>query len=87
MLEDLKVTYIHQSSREVLKEVSFATDDKWMAERAGFILQWWRGKRPANGVEPDDTFKCRICEFEAGCSWRLAKAQDAVQRFRQRQRA
>lgn len=83
-LPDLKVTYVHQATRAVLTEASFVHDEAWMRDRVGAVLQWWRGKRPAKGVDPHDTFKCRICEFEQGCAWREARANDAVHRFRQR---
>jgi len=37
------------------------------------VLEWWDGKRSTKGVEIEEAYKCRTCEFEEGCSWRAAK--------------
>ncbi|KGM92704.1 uncharacterized protein PADG_11161 [Paracoccidioides brasiliensis Pb18] len=33
-------------------------------------MRWWRGQRPARGVQVMEAWKCRICEFREECSWR-----------------
>jgi exonuclease V len=43
---------------------------------AGFLrsylqdnLAWWRGDRPAKGVELQEAWKCRSCDFRDDCEW------------------
>lgn len=48
-------------------------------------MQWWRGERPTKGVDIEDAFKCRICEFAEGCSWRQGKLEEATRKSRLRQ--
>jgi len=47
-------------------------------------MRWWRGERPTKGVDIEDAFKCRICEFAEGCSWRNEKIEEAVRKSRLR---
>jgi exonuclease V len=32
-------------------------------------LAFWRAERSPRGVEVNDAWKCRICDFRAGCEW------------------
>lgn len=43
-------------------------------------LAWWDGKRPTKGVEIEEAYKCRACDFEEGCTWRAAKILELSQR-------
>ncbi len=48
-------------------------------------LAWWRGARPAVGVEIEEAaLKCGYCEFAADCDWRRALDAARVQRVRAR---
>ena len=45
-------------------------------------MQWWRGDRPAQGVEIEEAFKCRSCDFADDCEWRLKKVDEAKEKLR-----
>lgn len=47
-------------------------------------MNWWKGVREAKGVEVDEAFKCRICDFADGCTWRKMKVEDATEKSRLR---
>lgn len=47
-------------------------------------MAWWKGTREAKGVEMEEAFKCRICDFAENCSWRKAKVDEAVEKSRLR---
>ena len=38
-------------------------------------LEWWEGKRAPHGVQIEEAYKCRSCEFASECEWR--QKQDA----------
>lgn len=44
------------------------------------VLNWWDGKRATTGVDIEEAYKCRTCEFEEGCSWRAVKLAELAQR-------
>ncbi|KAI4606720.1 hypothetical protein J4E80_010032 [Alternaria sp. BMP 0032] len=47
-------------------------------------MDWWKGRREAKGVEIEEAFKCRICDFSEECSWRKTKVEEAVEKGRLR---
>lgn len=48
-------------------------------------MAWWKGAREAKGVEIEDAFKCRICDFAECCTWRQKKVDEAIEKSRLRQ--
>jgi len=50
-------------------------------------MDWWKGRREAKGVEIEEAFKCRICDFSEECSWRKTKVEEAVEKSRLRREA
>ncbi|KAG9190063.1 exonuclease V [Alternaria panax] len=47
-------------------------------------MGWWKGRREARGVEIEEAFKCRICDFAEVCTWRRTKVEEAVEKSRLR---
>jgi exonuclease V len=57
--------------------------DKYISEEMAF----WKGTREAKGVEMEEAFKCRICDFADDCSWRKTKVEEATEKSRLRRLA
>jgi exonuclease V len=57
--------------------------DAYIAEE----MAWWKGSREAKGVEVEEAFKCRICDFAEDCTWRKTKVEEAVEKSRLRRLA
>lgn len=47
-------------------------------------MAWWKGTREAKGVEMEEAFKCRICDFAENCTWRQKKVEEATEKSRLR---
>lgn len=77
---ECRVLYIHQGTKKVIAERRFQFDPIWMQDRNGRTLDWWHGRREAEGVTIEEAFKCRYCEMEPGCSWRLQKVEEIASR-------
>ncbi|KAF1949325.1 hypothetical protein CC80DRAFT_429444 [Byssothecium circinans] len=45
-------------------------------------ISWWKGRRNAKGVEVEEAFKCRICDFAEECTWRKTKIEEATEKHR-----
>lgn len=60
----------------------FKCDDEELDTYIKDGMKWWRGEREARGVEIEEAFKCRICEFSPNCGWRLQKVEEAVEKQR-----
>jgi exonuclease V len=54
--------------------------DRYISEE----MAWWKGSREARGVEMEEAFKCRICDFSENCSWRKTKVEEATEKSRLR---
>lgn len=80
---NLLINYIHQKSKQEIARVSFEADEAWQADQMKQVLGWWRGHHEPRGVEIEEAFKCRLCDFEEGCSWKLAKIEEHVRQKRQ----
>ncbi|KAJ6287038.1 exonuclease V [Bipolaris maydis] len=59
------------------------TIDKYIRDE----MAWWKGRREAKGVEIEEAFKCRICDFADSCSWRRTKVDEAIEKSRLRRAA
>jgi exonuclease V len=51
------------------------------------MMALWKGKREAQGVQIEEAFKCRMCDFAEDCSWRKNKVEEAVEKSRLRRGA
>ncbi|KAF2445703.1 hypothetical protein P171DRAFT_431097 [Karstenula rhodostoma CBS 690.94] len=47
-------------------------------------MEWWKGDRKAKGVEIEEAFKCRMCDFAEECTWRKTKIEEATEKSRLR---
>lgn len=47
-----------------------AIDKEVLDQYLGGYMEWWRGERPALGVDVEEAYKCNICEFKDICTWR-----------------
>lgn len=50
-------------------------------------LALWSGTREPRGVGPGEVYRCRMCEYEEGCEWLSAKAEEAHREYEKRKRA
>lgn len=54
--------------------------DRWLVD----VVRLWKGEREPRGVSLEQTRRCRTCEFEESCEWRLKKASETVEQARAR---
>lgn len=79
--DELTIEYL-SGTGEVVGQYTIMNDERWLEGRLNAALDWWEGKRKAVGVEPNEAWKCRHCDFADDCEWRSSKAQEYVSRKR-----
>ncbi|RMZ73002.1 defects in morphology 1 [Pyrenophora seminiperda CCB06] len=83
----LRAEYRYAKTGDIIGSelIAYDTDviDKYITEE----MDWWQGRREAKGVEIEEAFKCRICDFADSCSWRKTKVEEAVEKSRLRREA
>ncbi|KAK3683154.1 hypothetical protein LTR37_020516 [Vermiconidia calcicola] len=47
-------------------------------------MAWWKGERETKGVEVEEAYKCRMCEFAEGCVWRKTKVEEGLRKAKLR---
>ncbi|OMP81440.1 putative exonuclease V [Diplodia seriata] len=80
----LRAEFRHQQTGDILGSKTLVyeegTLDSYLAEE----MRWWRGERKAKGVDIEEAFKCRICEFAEECEWRKDKIEEATANHRRK---
>jgi exonuclease V len=72
----LHASFRSQADGALLGGRSFVNDGSELQTYLSNEMDWWKGVRPARGVEVNEAFKCRICEFAEGCEWRKEKEKE-----------
>jgi len=78
----LRAEYRSRDTGQILGSKTFPMDTVGLKAYLQREMQWWRGDRPAQGVEIEEAFKCRSCDFADDCEWRLKKVDEAKEKLR-----
>jgi exonuclease V len=78
----LRVEYRSRDDGEIIGSKTFAMNHIELKDYVDHGMKWWKGEREAQGVPPEEAYKCRNCEFADGCEWRLKKVDEAKGNFR-----
>jgi len=80
----LRAEFRHSKSGAVIgsKLLVYSAEDidKYVKEE----MDWWKGGRQARGVDIEEAYKCRICDFADVCTWRITKIEEATEKHRLR---
>jgi exonuclease V len=74
----LNASFRYQRDGTVLGSKTFVYDDDILRSYVVDELDFWRGNRAPRGVDIEDAFKCRMCEFAENCEWRIEKHQAMI---------
>lgn len=83
----LRVQYIYRDDGREIGHHDFPVSRSVLKEYLEVYMAWWRGERRASGVNTDEAFKCRTCEFAEVCTWREQMDSERVQKVKDRLRA
>eukprot|EP00731_Ephydatia_muelleri_P004858 Em0002g1034a len=67
------VHYIHQGSMETIGVEPVEYDEDEMRRHLEHSLAFWKGTRLSQGVEVEEAWKCKTCQFRDVCVWRLRR--------------
>ncbi|KAH0380020.1 hypothetical protein KCU92_g7809, partial [Aureobasidium melanogenum] len=80
----LMAEYRASGSGSVIGSKTFAYDSGVLDAYLKQTMAWWNGERMPKGVEIEEAFKCRMCEFAEVCGWRKDKVEEGVRKARLR---
>jgi exonuclease V len=82
----LRVQYVHRSDGREIDLHDFPVSRQALETYLTNYMEWWKGQREAKGVDIEEAFKCRTCEFASDCSWRQSMDDEMLQRARTQQK-
>ncbi|KAJ5001246.1 Exonuclease V [Colletotrichum sp. SAR 10_66] len=80
----LAVEYRYRGDGSLIDSQVFPMDDRALNLYLGSTLEWWRADREPRGVQIEEAYKCRMCEFADDCTWRSTMDEERLQASRQR---
>ena len=76
----------HTVSRKIIGSRSIIFNSSFLTNYLHDALAFWRGERDPRGVEIEDAWKCRVCEFRDECAWVRERNELAVREVEERRR-
>ncbi|XP_048206957.1 exonuclease V [Perognathus longimembris pacificus] len=70
VIDTLKIEYIHQETATVLGQEIVAFEEKEVRGRVQHYMAYWMGHRAPQGVDVEEAWKCRTCNYLDICEWR-----------------
>lgn len=80
----LRVEYRASGTGDIVGVKAFGYDAQKLDSYVQQEIAWWKGERPARGVDVEEAFKCRMCEFANACTWRQEKVEEGLRKARLR---
>ncbi|GKT45807.1 exonuclease V [Colletotrichum spaethianum] len=80
----LAVEYRYRGDGSLINTQIFPMDDRALNLYLSSNMEWWRADRAPQGVQIEEAYKCRMCEFAEDCTWRSAMDEERLQSTRQR---
>ncbi|TPX42206.1 hypothetical protein SeLEV6574_g05715 [Synchytrium endobioticum] len=74
----LELSYVHQYSGDVIGTVEFDYDEVDLNNMLSRTSSLFTGQREAVGVEVDEAYKCRGCDYAEQCRWRIERADGPI---------
>ncbi|KAF7347968.1 hypothetical protein MSAN_01748900 [Mycena sanguinolenta] len=62
-----------------IRTKDFTMDKLFLDSYLQNALDWWRGKRSAEGVPPRQAGRCLSCQYMGDCEWRKTKASEKLE--------
>ncbi|XP_004450697.1 exonuclease V [Dasypus novemcinctus] len=70
VIDILKIEYIHQETATVLGTEIVAFEEKKVRSKVQRYMAYWMGHREPQGVDVEEAWKCRTCNYADICEWR-----------------
>lgn len=79
-INQLVLEYCYQDDHSTISFEEVQYDEAWLKEKFLSGICLWKGEREATGVDIEDAWKCRTCEYIDICEWRIKKAAECQER-------
>lgn len=70
LIDSLKIEYVHQGTATVLGTEIVAFEEKEVRSKVQHYMTYWMGHREPQGVDVEEAWKCRMCNYADICEWK-----------------
>ncbi|XP_038670360.1 exonuclease V isoform X2 [Scyliorhinus canicula] len=84
-VDTMTIEYCHQADASVIGTEVVRFEEEWVKSELKHYCSFWKGQREAKGVDIEEAWKCRYCDFADICEWRQSKSEEATQKNRANQ--
>ncbi|XP_004646023.1 exonuclease V [Octodon degus] len=70
VIDSLKIEYVHQETATVLGTEIVAFEEKEVRGKVQHYIAYWTGHREPQGVDIEEAWKCRGCNYTDICEWK-----------------
>ena len=70
LIDSLKIEYVHQETATVLGTEIVAFEENEMRSKVQHYMTYWMGHREPQGVDVEEAWKCRMCNYADICEWK-----------------
>ncbi|XP_048413089.1 exonuclease V isoform X3 [Stegostoma tigrinum] len=81
-IDTMKIEYCYQADASLIGTEVVYFEEEWVKSELKHYCSFWKGQREAKGVDIEEAWKCRSCDFADICEWRHSKAEEATQKNR-----
>ncbi|XP_073523914.1 exonuclease V isoform X1 [Phyllobates terribilis] len=74
-IDSLKLEYCFQGDNSLLGSDEVTFEKEKILEEVTFYFSYWKGLREVQGIDIEDAWKCRRCEYSSICEWRARKTK------------
>ncbi|KIW65869.1 hypothetical protein PV04_08086 [Phialophora macrospora] len=82
----MSTNYNHSDNTRILGSKSILFNPSFLTSQLYASLSFWKGDREPRGVEVNDAWKCRVCEFRNECAWVKERDEVMVREVRERRK-
>lgn len=80
----VSVDYRYREDGSIIGTNTFPVDDEALTLHLESDMEWWKGERKPRGVDIEEAFKCRMCEFAGECEWREQMEAEMLRKAREK---
>ncbi|KAM4047250.1 exonuclease V [Anomaloglossus baeobatrachus] len=75
VIDILKLEYCYQGDGSLLGSDEVTFEKEKILEEVTFYFSYWKGLRDVQGIDIEDAWKCRRCEYASICEWKAKKTK------------
>ncbi|KAG9300097.1 hypothetical protein G9A89_000837 [Geosiphon pyriformis] len=77
---ELELSYLYQGDKRIIGTTKFTYDAIQLQKYLKRACDFWKGARTPEGVEIEEAWKCRMCDYIDTCEWRAKKAKELAEK-------